>query len=130
MALMQAMLSSHALSRLDRFGESHRNAMAEAVLARFLARDGQILAEDRTTSGSGHAVDLPIRRIAARALLLEADEILIAHNHPGGDPTPSRQDILATNRLERALFPFAIRLTDHVIVAGGASFSFRQAGLL
>jgi DNA repair protein RadC len=129
-ALNRAMVSDHVLACLDHFGDKGRSAQAEAVLALFLSRDGQVIAEDFTTGVSGWSVDLPVRHIAARALLLAADEVLIAHNHPGGDPTPSRQDIVATNRLERALFPFAIRVMDHVIISRQSWFSFRRAGLL
>ncbi len=124
------MVSDHVLACLDHFGDRHQNAHSEEILALFLARDGQVIAEDYSTGPSGWSVDLPVRLIAARALLLAADDVVIAHNHPSGDPTPSRQDILATNRLERALFPFAIRVIDHVIISGQGWFSFRRAGLL
>ncbi len=125
-----AMVSDHVLACLDQFGERGQSAQSEEVLALFLARDGHVIAEDHSIGHSGWSVDLPVRQIAARALLLAADEILIAHTHPSGDPTPSRQDILATNRLERALFPFAIRVMDHVIISRQSWFSFRRAGLL
>ena len=54
----------------------------------------------------------------------------IAHNHPSGDPSPSRADIEATRRLAEAAAALGIRLHDHLIFAGGDCRSFRALGLL
>ncbi|HMT43619.1 MAG TPA: JAB domain-containing protein [Chakrabartia sp.] len=119
-----------AQNSLARFAALSRDAAQERLLALYLRTDGSIIGEDRTGPARGSGLDVPVRHIAARALVMGADAIVLAHNHPGGDPHPSKQDLLATARLERALFPFAIRVADHVIVGASGLFSFRAAGLL
>ena len=75
-------------------------------------------------------VDLPIRAIVARALALQTVGLVIAHNHPSGDPSPSAADIAATRRLAMTCGPLDIRLHDYLIFAGGRCTSFRLEGLL
>lgn len=78
---------------------------------------------------SGH-VSLPVRRIVADALAYDAVTLVLSHNHPGGDPQPSRADIAATHHLVRAVAALGIRVHDHVVTGAGRDFSFRAAGLL
>lgn len=76
-------------------------------------------------------VDLPLRRIVADAVLLDAARVVMAHNHPAGEAWPSRADRDVTARLARALAAVDTRLIDHVVVGrDGATWSFRAAGLL
>jgi DNA repair protein RadC len=70
------------------------------------------------------------RPIVIRALDLGADGIIVAHNHPAGNPAPSRADIDATRRLSKACDTIGIRLRDHLILSGGDWYSFRENGLL
>lgn len=66
-----------------------------------------------------------------RPLLLNAcSAAILVHNHPSGDPTPSRHDIDLTNRLARATDVLGLRLVDHLIVATEGYFSFLDGGLL
>ena len=65
-----------------------------------------------------------------RALELGATALILAHNHPSGDPDPSGDDIAATRRIVAAAEPLGISVHDHVIVAGGGWTSFRARGLL
>ncbi len=81
-------------------------------------------------AGSHDAVAMPLRTIVADALRLGSTALVLGHNHPSGDPRPSRHDILATHQLGRILTPLGIRIHDHVITARGGRFSFRDAGLL
>ena len=85
--------------------------------------------EEHDAAGPG-TVDLPIRAIFKRALALDAAGLVIAHNHPSGDPTPSEADIQATRRLAATAEALGIRLHDHLIFAGGDCVSFRALGLL
>ena len=80
--------------------------------------------------GETDHVNLPVREIIRQAVMHDARWILMHHSHPSGDPHPSRGDILATRELARALRPLDIRIIDHVISAGEASYSFRAHGLL
>jgi len=73
---------------------------------------------------------LPYRMIVAAVLEHDCSGVILHHSHPSGDPRPSRNDIVVTRTLWSILRPLDVRLYDHVIVSGGASFSFRAEGLL
>lgn len=86
----------------------------------------------RTTEVEGCEVEvaMPIRLIVAAALDCDARGLILAHNHPSGDPEPSDADRLATRRLAEVAAPLGIVLHDHLIFAGGECSSFRTLGLL
>jgi DNA repair protein RadC len=73
---------------------------------------------------------LPMAEIFRAALNHEAAGLIVAHNHPSGDPTPSRADIAATRRLAETAANLGIVLHDHLVFAGGECRSFRELGLL
>jgi DNA repair protein RadC len=81
-------------------------------------------------SGTATAVIFPFRAIVADALRLNSRAIVLSHNHPSGDPTPSRADISVTKQLAHLLHVLDIRLHDHVVIGDGRSISFRTLGLL
>jgi len=75
------------------------------------------------------------REVFRAAILLNGAAIIVAHNHPSGDPTPSAEDREATRRIQRAGELLGIPMADHIIIgegegAGLAFFSFRESGLL
>ena len=70
------------------------------------------------------------REILKRALLCRAAGFILYHNHPSGDPTPSREDREFTRRLASAAEALGVRLLDHVVVGREGCVSFREAGLL
>ena len=70
------------------------------------------------------------REILRRALLTKAAGVILYHNHPSGDPTPSREDREFTRRLAAAAESVGVRLLDHVVVGRDGCVSFREAGLL
>jgi DNA repair protein RadC len=70
------------------------------------------------------------REILKRALLANAAGIILYHNHPSGDPTPSREDREFTRRLASAAEAVGIRLLDHFVVGSAGAVSFREAGLM
>ena len=76
-----------------------------------------------------HAPVYP-REIARRALELAASAIILLHNHPSGDPTPSRADIDTTREIIDALTALEITVHDHLIAGRGGVTSFRTAGLI
>ena len=73
---------------------------------------------------------LPFRAIVADALRFNSAGIVLAHNHPSGDPTPSSADVDATRRLAALMGELGIRLHDHLVVASRGTSSFRALGLL
>ena len=89
-----------------------------------------VIALDERPAADGDTVDLPMRDIFHVALRHGAAGLVVAHNHPSGDPRPSRADIEATRRLAETAANLGIRLHDHLIFAGGECRSFREMGLL
>ena len=73
---------------------------------------------------------LPFRAIVADALRFDTAGIVLAHNHPSGDPTPSSADVDATRRLASLMGELGIRLHDHLVIASRGTSSFRALGLL
>ena len=70
------------------------------------------------------------REVVKAAISSNAAALILVHNHPSGDPTPSEADKALTHRLQDALGLIDVRVLDHIIVAGGSAFSFADAGLL
>jgi len=70
------------------------------------------------------------REIIKETIRLEAAAIILFHNHPSGDPTPSHADELITNRIKEALAMIDVRLLDHCIVAGASVKSMGEMGLI
>ena len=93
------------------------------------ARHGVIAVEDMF-HGSLTGAAVYIGRVARRALILNSAAIIVAHNHPSGDPTPSHADRELTERLRQGLALIDIRLLDHVVVGGDSQVSFAERGWL
>src|SRR4051812_7470041 len=72
------------------------------------------------------AIAFPIRDIVADAVALGSAELVLAHNHPSGNPEPSATDIETTRSLLRVTRPIGIRVKDHLIFGGGHFVSFRE----
>jgi DNA repair protein RadC len=68
--------------------------------------------------------------VVKRALELHATALVLVHNHPSGDPAPSRGDVEMTAELRQTATLFGIVLHDHIVVGNGSTFSFRREGLL
>lgn len=103
----------------------------EVVRVLFLNSKNMLLRSEEVSRGSIAEASVYVRDIMHRALNLGATAIIIAHNHPSGDPTPSSQDVRLTKELASAGKALGIALHDHVIVGrGGARASFRALGLI
>ena len=100
--------------------------------ARVLFLDGRnrLLADEAQGRGTVNHTPLYPREVVKRALELHATALVLAHNHPSGDPTPSREDIATTREIKAAAEALRITLHDHVIIARTSWLSFRQEGLL
>jgi DNA repair protein RadC len=105
------------------------DARVEIALIAYLADDQRVIALDRIV-GTLDSVEIPPRRIVATALLHAATGVLIAHNHPSGDPHPSAADLAFARRLAQVLRPLDLRLVDQLVLAGPATTSLRAMGLL
>ena len=96
----------------------------------FLDRKNVLIADEPQAKGTVDHVPVYPREVAKRALELNASAIILVHNHPSGDPTPSQADIDMTGRIEDACRAIGVALHDHVVIGKGAEASFRGLGLL
>jgi DNA repair protein RadC len=96
----------------------------------FLDRKNMLIGDEAQQRGTvDHAPVYP-REVVRRALELGASAIIMVHNHPSGDPTPSKADIEMTREVAEAGAKLGISLHDHIIVGRGAHASFKSLGLL
>lgn len=96
----------------------------------FLDDKNRIIAEEIHGKGTvGHSPVYP-REIVRRALDFYASGIIIAHNHPSGDPSPSMEDVAVTRHIAAAAKALGIQLHDHIIIGNGSSTSLREEGLI
>ena len=96
----------------------------------FPDKQNRILADEIMGRGTVDHTPVYTREVLKRALALNATALIIAHNHPSGDPTPSKADIEMTKKLRDQASGFKIALHDHLIVARGEVLSFKSKGLL
>jgi len=102
----------------------------ERVVVLHLGTGRALIAVTLEETGGDAEVELPVGRILARALTLGAAGIIVAHNHPSGQSSPSAADRLATDALERSAAQVGIRLYDHLIFGGPQVQSFVTLVLL
>ncbi|MAN44814.1 MAG: JAB domain-containing protein [Alphaproteobacteria bacterium] len=96
----------------------------------FLDRKNQLIADEIMGHGTVDHAPVYTREVARRALELQASALILIHNHPSGDTTPSRADIDITREIIDALDPFDITVHDHLIAGTGGVTSLRSAGLI
>jgi len=96
----------------------------------FLNRQNELIADEEQQRGTVDHTPVYPREVVARALELGATALVIVHNHPSGDPTPSRGDIDMTSEIQDAGQKLGITLHDHVIVSRRGLSSFKSLGLL
>ena len=102
----------------------------EQVRALFLDNRNRLLADEVQGRGTVNHTPVYPREVVRRALELHATALILVHNHPSGDPTPSREDIAMTREIQAAAQLMRIELHDHLVIAAGRWVSFRQEGLL
>lgn len=96
----------------------------------FLDTRNRLLADEAQSRGTVNHTPVYPREVVKRALELHATAIILVHNHPSGDPKPSRDDVEMTRAIRAAAEVLSVVLHDHVIVGNGQWFSFRKEGLL
>lgn len=96
----------------------------------FLDADGMLKADEVQAQGTVNHTPVYPREVVRRALALGATSLILVHNHPSGDPAPSRDDIEMTKQVQQAAAVLQIGLRDHVIIGNGRCLSFREQGLL
>lgn len=102
----------------------------EAFHVLFLDRKNQLIADERMNQGTVDHCPVYPREVVRRALELSASALLLAHNHPTGDPAPSSADIEMTRQVVAACRALGIAVHDHVIVGGDQVASLKALGLM
>ena len=107
---------------------AHREIEQFRVL--FLDRKNVLIADEEQAQGTVDHVPVYPREIIRRALELNASALILVHNHPSGDPTPSDSDITMTTRIAQGAESMGITIHDHLIIGKSRELSFRSEGLL
>jgi len=102
----------------------------EALRVLFLNKKNILIADEFFDVGTVDKIAIYPREVARYALIHGALAILLVHNHPSGDPSPSKEDIIMTNKIIDTLKPINILVHDHLIVSKNSHFSFRAAGII
>src|SRR3954447_2864842 len=122
------------LSSWDALGDYLHAAMAhrrtEEVRILFLNAKNMLLANEALWQGSVDEASVHVREVIARAIALGATALIIVHNHPSGDASPSSQDIRLTRDLIEAGRHMKITVHDHVIIGASGRASMRTMGLI
>lgn len=112
------------------FMEEMRNLETEHLIAAFLDTSGRLLHYQLVFKGSIQSSMVQPRELLRLALLHDAAQYVVLHNHPTGDPTPSPEDIETTRRLVNASEELGISLTDHIIIGDNRYVSLKERGLI
>lgn len=107
---------------------AHRDTEQFRVL--FLDRKNVLIADEQQGEGTVDHVPVYPREVIKRALELNASALILVHNHPSGDPTPSDDDIDMTHQIAAAARSLGITLHDHLIIGRSKELSFKSQGLI
>ncbi len=107
---------------------AHRETEQFRIL--FLDRKNVLIADEEQAKGTVDHVPVYPREVVKRALELNASALILVHNHPSGDPTPSDADISMTHQVQDAAQVLGLTLHDHLIIGKSREISFRSAGYL
>jgi DNA repair protein RadC len=127
--LERPVLSSWA-QVLDYCRASMGFASKEQFRILFLDKRNQIIADEVQQTGTVDHTPVYVREVVKRALELSATAIVLVHNHPSGDPTPSRADIEMTKQIVAAAKPLGVLVHDHIIVGKQGHASLKGLGLI
>lgn len=107
---------------------SHRETEQFRVL--YLDRKNILVADEVQGQGTVDHVPVYPREVVKKALELNASALILVHNHPSGDPTPSEADIVMTRQIEQAAEALGISLHDHLVIGKSSEVSFRADGYI
>jgi DNA repair protein RadC len=107
---------------------AHRETEQFRIL--YLDRKNVLIADEEQARGTVDHVPVYPREVVKRALELNASALILVHNHPSGDPTPSEADITVTHQIKDAADLMGITLHDHLIIGKSREVSFRSARYL
>jgi DNA repair protein RadC len=107
---------------------AHREVEQFRVL--YLDRKNILIADEEQAKGTVDHVPVYPREVVKRALELNASALILVHNHPSGDPSPSASDIEMTSQIRAAAEALGLILHDHLIIGKSCELSFRSEGYL
>ena len=114
----------------DHYMERLRHEEQEKVILLCLDNKLNLIKESLLAIGTVNSASLSPRDVFIQALKCGASGIMLLHNHPTGDPTPSRADVSITNKISQSGIMLDIRLRDHIIIGDRSFSSLREKGLL
>ena len=118
----------------ERVAETARRRLGyeavESLWAALLDNKNRLITFHELRRGSVDHVPIQAREVLTPALEYKASALILVHNHPGGDPTPSGQDLELTKRLQEVASELGIRVLDHIVVAEETHRSLRGEGIL
>jgi DNA repair protein RadC len=107
-----------------------KHLVAEELRIIFLNTLNAVIADEVLQAGDIDSISIHPRNIIGRCIEIGAKGIILVHNHPSGDPTPSANDVYTTKRLRKTARMLDIDLVDHIIIGGDKYISFSILGLL
>jgi len=127
-------MQTHVLSSWDALLDYCHTSMAHRETEQFrvlyLDRKNMLIGDEEQAKGTVDHVPVYPREVAKRALELNASALILVHNHPSGDPTPSQSDLDMTARVNAACDALGLTLHDHLIIGKSRELSFRAEGYL
>ncbi len=96
----------------------------------FLDTKNRLIADEKQQQGTVNFTPVYPREVVKRALELEASALIMVHNHPSGDPAPSKADIAITRQVQSAAAELGIDVHDHIVIGRSGHNSFKSLGLL
>ena len=121
---------SNASSVASYYMERMRHNKFEMVLLLSIDSKGKILRESEISRGSVNRSLVSVRSIMMEALDAEAVHLILMHNHPSGDPKPSKEDDDLTRKLSESCKLMEIPLLDHIIIGDNLYYSYNESGFL
>jgi DNA repair protein RadC len=129
-SILEAERFSSSVQVFEHYRYRFRDQKKEHVLSLLLDGKNRVIREERVSEGSLNQSIVHPREVFNPAVRESAAAIIIVHNHPTGDPSPSREDLEITRRLKEAGDLLGIRLLDHIIIGDGTFFSFADKSQL
>lgn len=127
-------IQRHVISSWDAVLDYCHTVMAHRQTEQFrilyLDRKNTLIADEQQAKGTVDHVPVYPREVVKRALELNASALILVHNHPSGDPTPSESDISMTVQIDQAARALDVTLHDHLIISKSRELSFKSEGLL
>lgn len=127
---MTSQMVSDARQVVDYCRARMAHETVEHLRVLYLDQKNRLIRDETFHGGGVSSVIVNPRQIVKRAILLDAQSIIMAHNHPSGDPSPSAADVEVTRDVKRAAEAVEIRLLDHLIIGRSGSVSLRTLGYL